>query len=226
ELLTKLQKAKKSITHTLATQINNYKQQLARLTKNPLLATTTALLAPRIQGLDMMREAIDLRLTKELALKRQALSQLQKRVAQARPSERIRQHHERLLQLQAGINACALKYANEKKKQLLQASKMLDRCWLQRAQLRRKAFEYPHFEVQIPFLVQKQLTDKKKQLQQLIGHLESLHPKKLLTKGYSILFAQKEGTIISSVANTFEGQQVRIVLADGEVEATITRVCK
>lgn len=224
ELLKKLQKAKRTISHVVYTQITYYRQQLSRLSRHPLFTTSTALLISRMQQLDVIREDIDLCLNRQLAMKQQELSRLQKRVALARPSERIRQHHEHLFQLHNGINAVTLRYLNEKRKNLLQASKILDRYWIQRAELRKKAFEYPHFEMQIPFLIQKQLAEKKKNLLQIIGHLESLHPKKLLKKGYSILFSQKDGSIISSVTNAYEGQKVRIVLADGELEATITRV--
>ena len=51
--------------------------------------------------------------------------------------------------------------------------------------------------------------------------LEVINPRNLLQKGYSILFAEKESSVINSVKQLHKGQQARLVLADGEAIITI-----
>lgn len=54
--------------------------------------------------------------------------------------------------------------------------------------------------------------------------LSSIDPKKLLNNGYSILFAEKEKTVISSVCKLERGQKARLLLSDGEALISIDQV--
>lgn len=54
--------------------------------------------------------------------------------------------------------------------------------------------------------------------------MRAIDPKNLLTKGYSILFSEKDGSVITSVQQAKSHQQVRTVLADGHLISTINEV--
>lgn len=60
-----------------------------------------------------------------------------------------------------------------------------------------------------------------KHLTQVKENLESLNPKKVLKRGYSILFAQKENSVIVSTHQLAPGDRVRALLSDGERELTV-----
>jgi len=60
------------------------------------------------------------------------------------------------------------------------------------------------------------LSLKKEKLKNLIGHLAALDPKKVLTRGYSILFNQISGSVIVSSQELAPGKKIRALLADGE----------
>lgn len=68
------------------------------------------------------------------------------------------------------------------------------------------------------------IADKKQKLARIEAVLRSIHPKKLLSKGYSIVFSEKDGSLISSKEKVAPDDRVRIMLADGTIEATITQV--
>lgn len=72
--------------------------------------------------------------------------------------------------------------------------------------------------------VERHIRLKKERLVLISEALQSINPKKLLTKGYSILFSEKDGSVINSVHNIDKDQNVRIYLSDGELLSTVKEV--
>jgi len=70
------------------------------------------------------------------------------------------------------------------------------------------------------------LEKKRNQLSHLKSTLEAIDPKILLTKGYSILFSQKTGSVIKSIHQLRKDEEIRLLLADGEALSTIKEVTK
>lgn len=66
-----------------------------------------------------------------------------------------------------------------------------------------------------------QFSQKRQKLSYIKDLLEALDPKNLLKKGYSILFTEKGSSIINSIQNLIQGQQVKLLLSDGEAFMTI-----
>jgi exodeoxyribonuclease VII large subunit len=62
---------------------------------------------------------------------------------------------------------------------------------------------------------------KKERLERLASALHSINPKNLLTKGYSILFSEKDQSVITSVHNVDKNQELRIIVSDGELISTV-----
>lgn len=54
--------------------------------------------------------------------------------------------------------------------------------------------------------------------------LKVIDPKNLLTKGYNILFSEKDGSVIKSVCSLKNNESVRILLSDGSARSTITEI--
>jgi len=61
-------------------------------------------------------------------------------------------------------------------------------------------------------------------LNRLTHHLRSLHPQNILNKGYTILFSEKDNSIILSARDIQPEQKIRALLHDGKAAATITEV--
>ena len=64
------------------------------------------------------------------------------------------------------------------------------------------------------------IRQKKEKLDRLMEHLHSINPQNLLTKGYSILFSEKRGSIILSVKDLAPNQIFTALLHDGQIHAT------
>jgi exodeoxyribonuclease VII large subunit len=65
------------------------------------------------------------------------------------------------------------------------------------------------------------IEQKKRELAKLVQHLRSIDPKNLLTKGYCILFEEKQNCVILSSQELKKDQRVRLRLHDGQIAATI-----
>lgn len=56
--------------------------------------------------------------------------------------------------------------------------------------------------------------------------IEAVNPKNLLKKGYSILFSEKEHSIINSIQQLEKQQKINILLSDGQSDAIVTEIYK
>lgn len=69
-----------------------------------------------------------------------------------------------------------------------------------------------------------QVTVLRSKLKQLSAHLKAIDPKNLLTKGYCILFAEKENSAILSAKELAQGERIRILMNDGKIITTVEEV--
>jgi exodeoxyribonuclease VII large subunit len=65
---------------------------------------------------------------------------------------------------------------------------------------------------------------RKERLKNLLQALRAVDPKNLLSKGYCILFSEKDHSAITSIHAVEKHQAVRLMLADGELGATINDI--
>ena len=65
---------------------------------------------------------------------------------------------------------------------------------------------------------------REERLKRVGSALQSIDPKNLLKKGYSILFSEKNGSAITTIRDVDKGDSVKILLTDGEASTQITEV--
>ena len=68
------------------------------------------------------------------------------------------------------------------------------------------------------------LREKKETLKRLWDHLRSLDPRNLLKNGYSILFFEKDSSIILSAKDLQPNQRFAALMHDGRIEAAVNRI--
>lgn len=69
-----------------------------------------------------------------------------------------------------------------------------------------------------------QINQKKHKLKHFVDLMSAIDPRNLLTKGYSILFSEKDGSVITSVRKMEEGESIRLLLSDGEAISTVKEI--
>lgn len=65
---------------------------------------------------------------------------------------------------------------------------------------------------------------KAQQLNQIMLLLEALDPRNLLTKGYSIVFSEKNNSIIKSVRSLNSGDFIKVLFADGTAHSVVNEI--
>jgi len=65
------------------------------------------------------------------------------------------------------------------------------------------------------------LAIKKERLTKLVEHLKAIDPKNLLKKGYSILFNEKDASIILSTNDIAENDKFSALVSDGKIYANV-----
>ena len=220
-LLETLYKYHKTIYQLQKQLIARKKDFFLRFIKQPIFSSTTALLGPSMQRLDEYRELVDQNIVRILEKSRQDFMRMKRTVESARPDSKIRENQKRLLLLEKALNGQLMRKLEQHRRELEQKNKQLSLLWQHLSALRKRHFAYPQFEIQIPSLIQKIIISRKKELARLIEHLQSLNPKNLLKKGYSICFSQKDGSIITSVTGVSLGDPINVLLQDGKIEATV-----
>jgi len=73
----------------------------------------------------------------------------------------------------------------------------------------------------IAWAASQRIAMKRERLTQLANHLESIDPRNLLKKGYSILFHEKNDSVILSKSAVQENERLRIKVSDGQLIAVV-----
>lgn len=177
-LVEQLTKYKRDLTSLLKAKIERLRRDFTKCLRHPFLSSSTALLGPRWQALDILKDDLLQSMQRKITMCKKELVQLERAVRHAMPSRKILENRQIL----------------------------------------------SHHEKQLAHCMQRYLHEKKHKLHRLTSLLEAIHPKRILAKGYSILFSQKDGALISSTTQVHVEDEVRIVVKDGQIEAKIIKV--
>ena len=222
--LGQLDHIKRRLQQTLSHLIRQRRHQLEGIRKQPVIQSPYSLLGPWMQKLDDLRQDTDLSLKQSLARKRLLLEGRHRQLQALRPSAQIAHFRQKLLQWDSALrHAMAMRLLNYNKI-LEQRSGSLIQAWQNKQEHRRRMFDPTLKKKQLDQQWQPILNLRKERLVQLCAALHSINPKNLLTKGYCILFSEKEHSVITSIKAVEKQQDVRVLLSDGEILSTIKDV--
>ncbi len=81
-----------------------------------------------------------------------------------------------------------------------------------------------HFDQRIEEKILYTVKMKQQKLKEVVQQFQALDPKNVLKRGYSILFAENEGSVIVSARKLAPHQKLRALLSDGEAHLEVTDV--
>ncbi|HEY4831936.1 MAG TPA: exodeoxyribonuclease VII large subunit [Waddliaceae bacterium] len=73
---------------------------------------------------------------------------------------------------------------------------------------------------------QRNLTRKRERVQNITTSLQQIDPKNLLTKGYSILFSEKDELVIKSVLDLKKDMRLKVLLSDGKANVKVKDIIR
>ena len=194
-----LSQMRQRIQQSLVHLTRHHRQLLARITRHPIFATPYALLGPWMQKLDDFRRESDRTIDQLLERKKMQVESAQKQALAFKPGNLLLHHKQQIQQWQRSLDQTMCAIVESKRKQLNAPVKL--------KQLQSQWDKY--------------FQSRCERVQQISSALHSINPKNLLGKGYSILFSQKEGSVIKSIESTSIGEEIKILLYDGTIQAII-----
>lgn len=198
----RLSKFSKDIAQIVAKELHLKQNALSKLIRHQLFTRPEYLFADKKQRLDDVTESLETAIVRVLNTFKQDLMRFRKTLALVRPSNKIAERKQKLKNMH---NAISLAVS-------------------QRLSMKKRSFMACSFAHVIPSLVQKKLQENRRKLENVARQLDALHPKRVLAKGYSIVFSQKDGSVISSAKDLEPQESIKIAFFNGEADANITTI--
>jgi exodeoxyribonuclease VII large subunit len=133
------------------------------------------------------------------------------------PASLLSTPYQKLDEAKLKLHSCFRETLSQKKMLLLEKHK---KCALldPKAQLQLLKTKLGHLNGKLQDIQTNTLLIQKRRLESVSGRLHALSPKNVLKRGYSILFSQKENSIIISPSQIQSGDRLKVVLSEGEKE--------
>ena len=154
---------------------------------------------------------------------RQRLLSIQRHPLFAQPATLLSQPYQQLDSLREDLDLSIRLKIDQRKAHTASLAKQLALLdpTQQIAQSKQRLHPYPD---RLSQALANQLKQKKEKLNRIEGHLRSLHPKNLMKKGYTILFAENSPSVILSAEQLVPKQKVTALMHDGKWSGTIDTV--
>lgn len=219
-----LSNLKKRMAQTVTHIIQKDRYRLLGLIKHPLISRPTLLLETYMQKLDDRRSELDGTINQLLQLKRHQIEVSSKQARALKPTTQIAHFKQKLDYWNRSLNQTINTKFVRDRHHLQQRLSHLQRTWTSKHLHRCKLFDTTRLRKQLDQSMIKQLAVYKERLTHLSNTLQAIDPKTLLNKGYSILFSEKEHSVINSVQQLKKHQTARLWLSDGEASITINEI--
>jgi exodeoxyribonuclease VII large subunit len=214
----------KRVGQTVQHQIQKNNYRLAGILKHPLIARPSAFLGPYMQRLDEMRLNLEQTSNYFLQTKKTRLESASKQLQALKPSTQIEQFKQKLSYLRRNLTQSVYGQLERRNDSIRQKTLDLQQAWTSKQRYRLSLFDRERTLKRLDQLIMKQTALFRERLGYLIQTRTSMDPKNLLDKGYSILFSEKDGSVINSIDRLKKGQTAKLWLSDGEASITINEI--
>ena len=194
-----LQKISAQMKHHVFLQLQSSSKQLLALKKHPSLTSPKSILFTRMQDIDERKEELHSAMCSFFQKKTLEIMSKQKQSYALKPSNQIKNTKDKISYFQKAITASMLSILQQQKAFLAKNAPL------------------QHMKTKI-------LTDivhKKKSLAALGQHLQGVSPKNLLSKGYCILFSEKNDSVILSTHDVSLEDRLRVLMGDGQITVKV-----
>ncbi|HEV8051961.1 MAG TPA: exodeoxyribonuclease VII large subunit [Parachlamydiaceae bacterium] len=222
--LTHLAQIKKRLQQTVYQLIRQDRHRLVGLMRHPALQTPYGILGPWLQRLDTLLQNSDDTMKQTLISKRLQLESKQQLLYTLNPKLRLAAFKEKLANFDKEIKAALRRQIQTLRVQLLRSSETLARTWQFGFSAKQALLQPIQRLKQLDAMFLRLISQKQERFLNIKNTLDSINPKNLLTKGYCILFSEKDNSIITNIQSVKKQQKVQIQLIDGKLQATVNEI--
>jgi exodeoxyribonuclease VII large subunit len=159
--------------------------------------------------------------TRSILFKKKLLHQFKRNIEQLSPTMKVLRQRQRCVQMQKSLHDRLLYSIGEKRERLASLYRHLKSLMhnhLTRAKLNLQAEKR---EKHLNTLCKKKIAAYRDRLAFFTSNLSALNPKKVLERGYSIVFTENNRKVIRSIQETSSGDRIQILVSDGTFQATV-----
>lgn len=207
-------------------QMRHRRQQLIGIMRQPVFSSPYGLMGSWMQRADDLRQQLDLAVKQSLYNHRRHLESLQRQLHLLQPTVRLQQYRRSLNELDKSLQNLCKQQLNERRQALALTGDKLQTLWHSNLQAKRQKLAYVATLKQLDQNVKHTISIRRERLTSLINSLQSIDPKKLLERGYAILFEENGESVISSVHKVKPHQNILLQLGDGKILTTVKEVFK
>lgn len=200
--LHRLNQMRQRLLQNLLHKITQNKQRVCGILRLPMFSTPYAFLGQWMQKVDDFRDRFDQIMSHNIQKNKFRLEALHRQAIALRPHTKIFHYRQKLLQLQ----------------------KSIDQAWSTKQHIRYRQFSIETKRKLLDELIRRIILQKRERLANLTEAISSIDPKKLLSKGYAILFSEKEKSVITSIRTIEQNESIRVLLNDGEILTEVKEV--
>lgn len=222
--LTHLAQMKKRMQQTMYQLIRQDRHRLTGLMRHPALQTPYGILGPWLQRLDTIHQNADDFMVQTIASKKILLESKKQLLHSLNPTTRLGAFKEKLGNLDKEITASLKRQIQTSRQAVLRSCEKLTREWQFTFAAKQTSLQSDQKLKQLDTMMLRILEQKQERFLNLKNTLDSINPKNLLTKGYCILFSEKDNSTINSVLSVEKQQKVQILLMDGKLQATVNEI--
>lgn len=200
--ITYLNRSYAQLKNAITSHLRSYVEKLHFVSNHPFIKNPRAWLEPRFQRIDNYAIDANRSFTQIIQKKRWELSLLTSKMHHLRPSYQLQEIKQKIKAIKILLQQSILYKLSEYK------NKLSPESWYKKIDLSQNQLIY----------------EKKSSLAKVVALLQAADPKYLLTKGYGILFHEKNDSVILSTKEVTPNQQVRLMLQDGQLGLMINTI--
>lgn len=216
-----LSQIRRRMQQTVIQLIRQDKHRLQGVIRHPIFQTPYGLLGMWMQKLDAFRQDIDESMLRRLRTQQMLLKGKQQQLYASQPRVKLSHYRHRLEVWDKGLQTVFMNKIKTNRTKLVHINILLNQTWETKQRQRRAIFQESQIYRQLDRSLTRYIVEKKERLLNIKNTLDTLNPKNLLAKGYCILFSEKDHSAITSVTSVEKHQDVRVMLSDGDLLATI-----
>ncbi len=222
--LEQLGQVQKRLQQTLHHLIRQDRRRLEGIKRHPLFTSPYGLLGAWMQKVDHYREDIDRAFFQRLSAQKAKLEAHHKILLSLKPTNQIKDFRQKLLYFDKAIQQAWKSKMTHLAKPLRLAELKLQQQWKKYLLMKKNLLQSSQKYRQLDQLIARSLSLNKERLDKMSQSLHSINPKNLLSKGYAILFAEKDRSVISSIRTVEHNQPLRLLLSDGEILSIVKEI--
>ncbi len=212
----------KRLTQTMIHLTKQGRHQLEGLIRQPVFYSPYALLGAWMQKIDDLRGDLENSILQLNQKRRMQIEGFYKRAQALKPTSQIQNLRQKFAYYQQNLQQKLYQSFTFFHQRLNASDNGIALAWKTKLDSYRALFSQPLKRRQLDQIWGRRLTSYHERIERLKTPLYAIDPKNLLKKGYSIIFSEKDGSVINSVHLLKKEDKLRLLVSDGEAKATVT----